>query len=319
MECFGSSVDQMPLWISYLNMTRTSSKDASTIAQKLYKLAGNDEKFCQNLREDIALLCEYTGGVSSVWEFFSGESRPTPAAAAPDSKTTGASCLTCLAFNRECRGTSIEHGRCIACCKTDTGTYRRVPNDCYWHQEKLGILSYQDACDYYGTVAKSISSARGHKRKHADTYTSMVSKRTMVKPLRLKGLYPNAGSWGYLVTFVIIMRYTIYTDGTYARIGHTRFTINLGVFKTLRHAMIYTLKLVLDRKTTQRQTFTTNPDYTFKVRNVEGKVRELNEWDFVHFDRIIARGKGFPGAEAVIEARAPRTPRRKSTQLTYEA
>jgi len=312
MECFGSSVDRMPLWVGYLNMTRTGSNDAFTIAQKLCELSGNDEKFCQNLPEDVALLCEYTGGASSIWEFFKVESRPSPAAAAPDSKTPQKSCLTCLAMNRDCRGSSLEHGRCTACCKTVTGTYRRVPDDCYWSQEKLGIRTYQDACDYYGTVAKAASAAHGHKRKHADTYTPMVSKRTKVKPLQLNGLYPNAGSWGYPVTFVHIMRHAIYADGTYAQIGHTRFTINVGLFKTLRHAMIYTLKSVLDSKTALRQTFTTKPDYIFKVRNAEGQGREMNEWDFVHFDRSIARGKGFPGAEAVIEARAPRTPRQKS-------
>lgn len=149
---FKGAGDKGFLWIQYLNMTRMGSNEAPTIAQKLWELAGNNETFCQNLSEDIALLCQYTGLASSAWSFLPTEKRPSPADAAPGRTKPQDSYLTCLAMNRECGGTNIENGRCWSWCKTKAGKTSPEPDECYWIQEKLQIHTYQDALHYYGTL-----------------------------------------------------------------------------------------------------------------------------------------------------------------------
>lgn len=73
---FDPSCNKAPLWIRCLNATRTGSDDASTIAERLCEISANEEKFCHGLREDIELLCRYTGGKPSLWYFFPWKTRP---------------------------------------------------------------------------------------------------------------------------------------------------------------------------------------------------------------------------------------------------
>lgn len=104
------------------------------------------------------------------------------------------------------------------------------------------------------------------------------------------------------------MMYAIYPSKEYATIGCIPPRIDAGAYKTLRHGMMSVLKFAIGGKPNVKKGFTSKPDYVFRVKYTNGKTQLVQEWDFVHFDRDIARGNGLPGVSTMtIEAWPPGT------------
>ncbi|KAK5089790.1 hypothetical protein LTR70_006164 [Exophiala xenobiotica] len=190
-----------------------------------------------------------------------------------------------------------ENNETLHCCASIQVCLK--PDECYWIQERLQIHTYQDACYYYGTLPRSADPVRGRKRKLADLTVPETSKRAKIPTDQLRGSLPSS-TWHYPSTYVTVMMYAIYPDKEYATIGCIPPRIDAGAYKTLRHGMISVLKLAIDRKPNVKKVFTSKPDYVFSVKYANGETKLMQEWDFVHFDREIARGNGLPGVSAMI-------------------
>ena len=139
------------------------------------------------------------------------------------------------------------------------------------------------------------------------------SKRIKIEPLELTGLYPS-GSRIHPSTPLKVMRYAFNTNDRMVRLGaDTVKTVDIGRFKTLRHAMFYAFNDVFIHSSSLRGVLTAQPEYTFKIETIDGEIGEMDERDFVHIDRRIARGEGFPGSAAIVEARRPGFSRPKNS------